>query len=623
MATTNTPVPYSDRTFSQIRADLIAQIQTSYPETFQDFTDSSVGSLLIDINAGVGNNLSINTDRAFQETQLDYAQQSANILQIARTLGFNIPGNRASVTVVDFTVQVPPRGDRPDPQYLPTLSSGAQVVGSGKIFQTSNIIDWNSDFSSLGDPNRTIIPLYDGNGIIQAYSVTKREVVVNGATNVFKKIITATENVPFYELTLPDNNVIQILSVIALAGTNFAGNPPDSAFLDPNSLYYEVDYLAQQQVFVEDPNGGSNNSTTGNTSMKAGMWIDVRKKFVKEFDSNGFCTLIFGGGNGQQDIFLDGFAKAGVTNQQFLNNYLLNTSLGEMIPVGYTLFVQYTTGGGSASNIGANTITALGNVQLNVNGSRSDFNNAVTKSLTVNNPIAAIGGNDGLSIDQVRNLVRYNFSAQGRDVTINDYLFQVFKMPGKYGSPFRANAFKENNKVVISILGIGSDGKLDNTSNTLLKQNIAEYLSGYRMVNDYVEIRDGEIFNLSFSIDLYVMDSVNQADIANNVINTVSSYFDINKEHMNQDIMLGDLYKSINEINGVNNILELSVFNMIGNGYSVNQLRQPYIGTITNGGYEIQLVNNTIYSVEDSMFEIKFPNRDIKVFLRKKTDLFV
>jgi len=623
MATTNTPVPYSDRTFSQIRADLIAQIQTSYPDTFQDFTDSSVGSLLIDINAGVGNNLSINTDRAFQETQIDYAQQSANILQIARTLGFNIPGNRASVTVVDFTVQVPPRGDRPDPQYLPTLSSGAQVVGSGKIFQTSNIIDWNSEFSSLGDPNRTIIPLYDGNGIIQAYSVTKREVVVNGATNVFKKIITATESVPFYELTLPDNNVIQILSVIALAGTNFAGNPPESEFLDPNNIYYEVDYLAQQTVFVEDPNGGSNPSTTGNTSMKAGMWIDVTKKFVKEFDSNGFCTLIFGGGNGQLDIFLDGFAKAGVTNQQFLNNYLLNTSLGEMIPVGYTLFVQYTTGGGSSSNIGANTITALGNVQLNVNGSRADFNNAVTKSLTVNNPIAAIGGNDGLSIDQVRNLVRYNFSAQGRNVTVNDYLFQVFKMPGKYGSPFRANAFKENNKIVISILGIGSDGKLDNTSNTLLKQNIAEYLSGYRMVNDYVEIRDGEIFNLSFSIDLYVMDSVNQADIANNVINTVSAYFDITKEHMNQDIMLGDLYKSINEINGVNNILNLAVFNKIGNGYSVNQLRQPYVGTITNGGYEIQLVNNTIYSVEDSMFEIKYPNRDIEVLLRKKTDLFV
>jgi len=62
-------------------------------------------------------------------------------------------------------------------------------------------------------------------------------------------------------------------------------------------------------------------------------------------------------------------------------------------------------------------------------------------------------------------------------------------MPGKYGSPFRANAFKLNNKVIISILNIGADGKLLNTSNSLQKENISEYLSQYRMINDYIELR--------------------------------------------------------------------------------------------------------------------------------------
>ena len=619
MATDN-PISYNKRTFSELRDELITLIKNAYPDTFQDFTDSSVGSLLIDLNAGVGNNLSINTDRAFQETQLEFAQQNDSILNIAKNLGFNIPGKRSSVTVVDFTVQVPANGDRPNEQYLPILASGAQVVGGGKVFETSSVIDWNSDFSNLGDPNKTELPLYDGNGVIQGYSVTKREVVVNGATSIFKKIIKDTESQPFYELTLPDNNVIEIVSIIALAGTNFSGNPPDTEFLNPDNTYYEVDYLSQQRVFVDDPNSGSNSSTTGNTSMKAGKWIDVKRKFIKEFTSKGLCKLTFGGGNGELDLFKDGFAKAGVTNQMFLNNYLLNTSLGEQLKKDFTLFVKYRTGGGSGSNVGANTLTALGNVSLTVNGPRDDFNNVVKRSLKVNNPIAAIGGNDGLSISQIRNLIKYNFSAQDRDVTVNDYLFQVFKMPGKYGSPFRANAFKENNKVVISIIGLGSDGKLNNTSNSLLKENIAEYLSNYRMINDYVEIRDGKIFNLAFDLDLFVSESVNQGELANNVINTVATYFDVNAEQMNEDIFLGDLQNSINNISGVINILGLKAYNKVGNGYSLNQIEQAYVNETTK---EIQLVNNTVYSTEDSMFEIKYPDRDIKVLLRKKTDLFV
>ena len=63
-------VSYNKRTFSEIKAELIALIEQYYPELIQDFTDSSVGTLLIDLNAGVANNLSVNTDRAFQETQL-------------------------------------------------------------------------------------------------------------------------------------------------------------------------------------------------------------------------------------------------------------------------------------------------------------------------------------------------------------------------------------------------------------------------------------------------------------------------------------------------------------------------------------------------------------------------
>jgi hypothetical protein len=603
-------IQYGSRTFGDIRTDLISLIRQTYPDVLSDFTDSSVGAMLIDLNAGVGNNLSINTDRAFQETQLEYAQQKASILNIAKNMGFNIPARRPSVTVIDFTVNVPVLGDRPDPTYYPKLSAGAQVVGGGKTFETQEIIDWSSPISNLGDPNRSIIPNLDSNGVIQNYSVTKREVVINGVTSIYKRIITTNDVIPFFSIILPDPNVIEVDSIILLEGTNWSSTPDSSYFTNDLYRYYEVDYLAQQRVFVDNTNSSAPNVS----GVKAAKWIDVTKKFIKEFTANGFCKIIFGSGDSDVNTFQQGFLKEGVSNRAFLQNFLNNTSLGEKLKAGYTLFVKYRTGGGSGSNIGARVLSKLGSYNLIVLGSRSDFNQAVQRSLKVSNPIPAIGGNDGLSIEQIRQLIRYNFSSQNRDVTLTDYLLQLYKMPGKYGSPFRANAFKQNNKIVISLLGLGADGKLSNTSNTLLKQNIADYLSQFRMTNDYIEVRDGKIFNLAFDIDVYV-DNITDNQIANNIITLVKNYFDINNYEMNQDIFLGQLQTEILGANGVINVISITAYNKVGGQYSNNTIAQAIADTTTG---EIYLINNTVYSVEDSMFEIRYPEKDIRIFLRKQ-----
>jgi len=610
-------ISYNRRTFTEIKAELITFIEQYYPEILQDFTDSSIGSLLIDLNAGVTNNLSVNTDRAFQETQIDYAQQTASIYQIAKNLGFNVGGKTPSITLVDFTVTVPVKGDTPDADYYPQLLVGSQVVGAGQTFETQEVIDWNSPISNQGQANRSIIPNYDSNGIIQSYQVTKRELVKNGRTNIFKRIIRDAETVPFYELTLPDPDVLEIQDMIVLQGTNFTGNPTEAEWNNPDNKWYEVNWLAQQNVFVEDTNGGTNVLTTGNTGIKAGVWLKTTKKFLKEFTPNGFCTLNWGSGDQTLVNAENCFLKIPVTNQEFLNNLLGNRALGDILPKGNTLFIRYRTGGGSQSNVGTNVLTSLGNFNMSVQGPRQDFNTQVRRSITVNNPIPAIGGNDALNVEEVRNLIKYNFSSQNRDVTINDYLFQVFKIPGKYGSPFRANAYRENNKVVIPILSLNSAGKLSNTSNTVLKNNIAEYLTEYRMVNDYIEIRNGRIFNLAFDIDVYVTDGSNK-EVANSIITTVTNYFNINTHNMNEDIYLGPLIEAINNVTGVINVLNIIVYNKINGLYSVNVIPQEISNTVTG---QIVLQNQTIYSSENSMFEIKYPEKDIRVFLRKRTNL--
>ncbi|MFW6243380.1 MAG: hypothetical protein ACOC2W_04405, partial [bacterium] len=191
-----------------------------------------------------------------------------------------------------------------------------------------------------------------------------------------------------------------------------------------------------------------------------------------------------------------------------------------------------------------------------------------------------------------------------------------YTMPGKFGSPFRLNAFKENNKVIIPILDLDADGKLSNTSNNLLKNNLAEYLSNYRMINDYVEIRDGRIYNIAIDIYLFITDN-NDSVIINNVIRTISDYFDVDSKNMNEDILLTPLNNRIMDINGVNNILDLRVFNKVGGNYSINPIEQEIIDEQTG---EIKIIDNTIYSNKDSMFEIKYPEKDIRVFLKKRVN---
>ena len=615
----DTRISFNNRTFTEIKTQLISMIRNYYPEILQDFSDSSVGTMLIDVNAAVANNLSVNTDRAFQETQLDYAQQRESVLGIAKNLGFNIPNTRPSITVVDFTVTVPVKGDAPDEDYYPQLLPGSQVVGGGQVFETQDVLDWNSAVNQFGDPNRAVIPNQDSNGIIQNYNVTKREIVLNGSTSIYKLAIGENQVVPFFKLILPDINVLEIQDVILLPGTNYSTNPTEGEWKNSENIFYEVDYLAQQRVFVNDPNSGSNPETTGATGIKAGKWVYITRKFIKEFTDGGFCSLTFGSGDNTIDQAEECLLKLPVSNQEFLRNILQTSALGEKLQRGYTLFVRYRTGGGTQSNVGEGVLTTLGAYQLTVQGSRQDFNQQVQRSLTTNNPIPAIGGNNALSTEEIRNLVAYNFSSQYRAVTINDYLFKTMAMPGEYGSAFRSNAFRENNKVVIPILSLDSSGKLSNTSNTALKDNIAEYLSEYRMVNDYVEIRDGRIFNLAFDIDLFIQER-NENNIANAVINEVSSYFDVRTKAMNEDVYLTPLIEIINNVEGVVNVLGITTYNKVGGEYSINPIPQEIVNDVTG---EIKLQNNTVYSTEDSMFEIKFPQKDIRVFLRKKVNLGV
>jgi len=600
----NTGINYSSRNFADIRTDLVNMAKQYYPDIFNDYNDASVGMMLLELNAAVGDMLSFNTDRVFQETQIDYAQENKSVLSMARTFGLKIPGKRPSITIVDFSVKVPPFGDTFDVSYCPVIASGAQVTGGGKIFETTNDIDFSNPFTIGGIPNRLILPNFNSNGTLINYTIVKREIVINGYAKIFSKSITSSDVKPFLTVILPDDNVISIDSIITLQGTNYTTTPTNSQFLDPTLKWYEMDALAESEIFIQD-----NTVASDNAGVTAGKWITTTKKFIREYTDLGFTKITFGGGSQDTSSLCDFGTNTALVNQ--IGDFINNMSLGETPTANTTMFIKYRVGGGADTNLGTGVLTNLGFVNMTITGPNQTINNAVKTSLTVNNAFPALGGKNEPSVNEIRNLVKYNFSAQNRAVTIKDYQSRIALMPGNFGVPFRCGVFEEQNKIKIYILGLDANSNLSNTSTSTLMTNISTYLADYRMLNDYVQIANGKIINLAFEIDVYTDKKVSQSQIGSQIITDVKNFMNINNYQMGENIYMSSLIETINNVGGVLNVIDLRVYNKVGGNYSLNEISQPYLDSVTR---QVDIsYDYTLFGDPVSMFEIKNPTMDIKV----------
>jgi len=607
MAVQGKKISYFARNFNDVRTELFNFIKKYYPETFQDFNDASIGTMLVELNAAVSDMLSYNTDRMFQETQLDFAQERKSVLNIARTLGLNVPGKRPAVSIVDFSVNVPVNGDTFDIRYAPILKFGAQVAGGGQTFETLDDIDFSEPLSKGGIPNRLVLPNLNANGTLLGYTLVKREFVVAGVSNVFKKVITQADAIPFLEVFLPGTNVLSVEQIITLPGTNLVSNPTLSQFQDPDLRWYELDSLMEDKIFIEDPL-----RTSDNTSIKPGKWVSTNKRFIKEYTDLGICKLTFGSGNADQDLLTE-YANNNFTLR--IGDFINSTAMGEIPTVGDTMFIRYRTGGGASGNVGANTLRSPGLYTMTVTGPNQQTNNSVKNSLSVNNPVPAFGGGDAPSTEQIKKMVRYNFSSQNRAVTLKDYVVLIDKMPGTFGIPFRNNVSENQNKIDIAVIGVDNTGKLTNQSTNTLKENISSWLADYRMINDYVLVRDGKVFDLAFDIDVFVDKSFTEGEVVTGIISSVKDYFNVNKWDMGDNIYLSQLIENVNNVGGVLNVIDFKVFNKNGGQYSLNVTSQDIVDFST---FQINLTEDfALFAEYDSMFQIRFPNKDIKVRIKK------
>ncbi len=612
MSNINNSQNYINRDYQTIRAELIELLKVHFPDQYQDFNSVSIGMSLVELLAYVSDLLSYHTDKKFNELFLDGVSERTSVFRLAKTLGYKPVGFRPALTIADITCDVPTTANGPDYDYLPIIRAGMQVKGNSQVFETVNDSNFASDFSEDGFANRKIEPIFNSNQDILRYRITKREKIKAGSTIVYKQEITAEDAAKaFFEVYLPQKDVLEIISVIAKPGLSLVTPPTYTEFSDVDIRYFEVDELAQKTVFVDDDTEPTVNG------IKAGHYLEVPQRFIKEFMADGSCKLIFGGGTpdyNAYDYYLSNLAVD--ENSVDLGDIFNNNALGTKLPASSTLYVKYRIGGGTLSNVGSNVLSQIGNVDSVIIGSNATNAQNVINSIKAINPLPALGGGDLQTVEEIKYNIAANFAAQKRCVTLDDYISRAYSIPGRYGAPFRIHGKVEDNKVKLYVISKGSDGKLVSSSTSIIKNNLVEYLIPYRMINDFVEINDGKVVNIQIEVDLFTDKTYNSNEVKLNAINAIKDFFDLDKWQFNKHIYVSQIVDILREVPGVVNVVDIRIYNLEGGEYS-NVLTSQATGqrtSILNTGVfrtQMEYINNTIFSTPISIFEIRNPASDI------------
>lgn len=639
-------ISYLNRNYEDYRQALIDFSKKYYPDMEVEYNDASIASWLIDINADIADNLSYHIDRVFQETNINSANERASLYALARNNGFKVPGPKGAMAEVEFSCYIPmsSTNKEPDYDYAPIIRRGTKLAGGNQLFELLDDVDFSLQFDSNGNSNRTIYPIVNSNGVITQYKITKLAVVVAGETKIYKKVVRARDIVPFMEILIPETSVMNVESIVVKDGDNYITNPTYGEFYYDGDeeqkceiqnkrtyRYFEVESLAQQYRWGDVTNKEgkavslvyeyvNNNVAYPTYCVTKGKWKEVKHKFITEYTDKGYLKVIFGAGV-DPNVDIDITGSADFSKFQ-IQRIIQNDNLGYLPNPNSTVFILYRSGGGKASNLAQGAINNIVYLNAEIGGSDSSIRESVKNTISVVSTTPSVSGKDMPTEQELKYLIKYNSGSQNRCVTVKDYVAQLLKLPPRYGTPFRVGVNEENNKIMLYLLGLDYQGKLDSTLPTALIQNVRDYIAAYRMINDYIEIKSGKIINIGFDVDLYIDKNYNKSDVIANVITVISNYMDVNQHIMGDDIFVGDIQKEVSKVDGVLNVIKLEVYNYFGgnNGvYSPTRTTQETDGdveavdTASRIKIDLEASDWIVYSEGDSMLEVKYPESDIRV----------
>lgn len=607
-------IKYFNRDFVGLKDLLVDFTKTYYPNTYNDFSPSSPGMMVLEMSAYIGDVLSFYLDNQIQETFVQYARQTESIFNLAYMLGYRPKVTKTSTVDVDIYQQLPAKlsGGTYIPDYDYALFIQENTTVQANPGSINFLIQDTVDFTVSSSLDPTEVTVYQTSGGNPQYYLLKKTRKAISST-IETQTATFTTPSAFSTINIDDTNIIKVLDI-----TDSDGN-----------IWYEVPYLGQELIYKSTKNVSTNdpNSYTDTDAQYLLKLEKVARRFTTRFRSDNSLEIQFGSGTTSdvdEDILPNGdnvgiglpFEQIKLTTAFDPSNFLQTDTYG-IAPANTTLTVRYLTGGGVLSNVQAdtiNTVTTTGNISFQNSNLNSVTSNYIFSSVTVNNELAASGGGDGDSLEEIRQNTLVGFQSQLRNVTVKDYAIRALSMPSDYGAIAKSyvEATKANENILpgeipatlsLYVLGFDQNKHLAATSNTV-KKNLSTYLSEYRIIGDTVSIKDGFVINIGIDFEIIVLPNFNSNEVLSRCITELQNYFRIDNWTFNQPILLKELFINLDKVRGVQTVKDIHITNKTG-------IAQGY----SEYAYDIEgaTQDNIIYpSLDPSVFEIKYPNTDIR-----------
>ena len=616
-------VKYLNKDFAQFRQNLITFAKQYYPNTYNDFNESSPGMMFIEMASYVGDVLSFYADQSFRESVLSSALEESNVLMLSQLFGYKPKLNTPAIVDLDVYQLIPAIGTginaRPDFRYSLNIRQGMQVATDSATapikFRTIQDVDFT--FSSSLNPTDISVYEIDGSGNVQYYLLKKSVQAISG--EIKTSTFTFGDPKPYDKIALQENNVLDIISVIDNDG----------------NTWYEVDYLAQDTVFDDVANIPYNDAELYIYRSSTPYLLKLRRsarRFVTRIREDNRIELQFGSGVSSdadeelvpnpKNVGLGLEYLARTTNSNLDPSNFLYTSTYGLAPNNVTLTVTYTVGGSVNDNVASNTLTKIDSITYNTATELYGLDLTDTKaSVAVNNPISATGGKSKESIESIRQNAMASFAAQNRAITREDYITRCYAMPGRFGSVAKAYIVSDfqldtgdrdyprdtiANPLALNLYVLSYDANRNFTAlNPATRENLRTYLSNYRMLTDAINIKTAYIVNVGIEVDIVPVPSYNANEVILTCINKLKQMFDPDRLQINGLINISNITSELDRLPGVQSVAKFEMKNLFDKnlGYSGNVY--DMVGATKNG---------IIYpSLDPCIFEIKYPNADIKV----------
>lgn len=590
---------YLNKDFDGLRNDLLDYARTYFPDRIQDFSEASLGGLLLDMAAYIGDVQSFYLDHQFFENFPESAIENNNIERHLRKAGVPIVGAAPAVVSVTFFIRVPslPNGNAPDPSALPIIKKGSVVrAGNSTEFELIEDIDFTKrkiDGSLQATVN---VGITNQNNVPQNFILTLDGLCISGKTTT--EIFTIGSFIPYRSINLQNPNVTEIVNVVDGLG----------------NTYYEVDYLTQDTVYKGVTNVGYDSQSVSENIVP----LPAPYRFVKNTSlQTRLTSLTFGGGSADNlnddaipdpsEFALPLYGKTTFSKFSINPGNLLRSSTLGTTAQNTTLSITYRFGGGLGNNVEANTINFITNLIMffpnNPNSSISAF---VRNSTDVTNRYSASGGDEAPTVDELKAKIPAYTATQNRIVTKEDLIARVYTLPSNFGRVFRAAIRSNPNNPLASQLFVicrNSQNQLVYASDTL-KKNLSTYLNEYRLISDAIDILDVKLINVNVKFSIVVDPTQNKELVLRNVLNNVKNYFSIKNFDIEQPLIQNEIQNIIFNTIGVTSVVGLE----IGNVYNTVNNR-----VYSNQVYDIKgnTYRGIIFGPPGSMFELRYPEYDI------------